>query len=328
MSQSTIGSQAKRHQAFTTIELLVVIGIIVILASLVFVGVHHVGRPARENSTRATLANLQGMLADLEAASGLRKQPGFWLWTNGTVIGRAAPGPSAVPAITLDFWKSPAVNAGTFDCLASPGTVSAEGVGPADNQRNGSIAVVNTCLAMAMMSTLPENRTRLQGMQQNQLFVPEWKSGSITLPGADRFIGFSSDGSGDLQYVPGMHVKYQGKQFVGAPTLTANNTAPPGGGWVDETNAQNPAPLLVDAWNNPIIFVPASGMRVRLLNGKKEYSSSDATQNYIVISPEGAVLNNGTATPMVTRVGRPFFASAGADGDFTTGDDNVYSFEK
>src|SRR5690349_4902822 len=97
MAQSNFKPQVERNQAFTTIELLVVIGILVILASLVFVGVHHVRRPAQENATRATLANLQGMLADLEAASGLRKQPAQWLWTNGTVIGRAAPGPSATP---------------------------------------------------------------------------------------------------------------------------------------------------------------------------------------------------------------------------------------
>jgi hypothetical protein len=30
----------------------------------------------------------------------------------------------------------------------------------------------------------------------------------------------------------------------------------------------------------------------------------------------------------LVRVGKPFFASAGADGDFTTGDDNIYSFEE
>ena len=41
------------------------------------------------------------------------------------------------------------------------------------------------------------------------------------------------------------------------------------------------------------------------------------------------MINNGSASaaPVVSRTGRPFFASAGPDGDFSTGDDNVYSFE-
>ena len=91
------------------------------------------------------------------------------------------------------------------------------------------------------------------------------------------------------------------------PTL--NSTTPP---WVDETASGRTFPLLLDGWGNPMIFVPASGLRVRLPNNKKDYDVTDATQNFVVTSPDN----------------RPFFASAGPDGDFSRGDDNLYSFEQ
>lgn len=330
--------QLKQYQGFTAIELLVVIGILTVLAGIIFVAVSRVGRSAKENLTRATLANLQGMLADLEASGGARKQPELWLWTNGTAITRVNPVPGSAnyPGFEVDFWKLPyrvgGTSAGTFDALASPADVRVDGVGSAVNQRNGSIAIVNTALAMSIISKLSDNRTRLQALPQNQLFIPEWSSGTIQMPGADLFVGFGTDSSTALQYAPGVHLKYGQNQFVATSSYPTGNPPPApnatSGAWIDESKAQNPAPLLVDGWNNPIIFVPATGLRVRLLNGQKTFDSADATQNYIVISPEGEVANNNSATAAVLRAGRPFFASAGPDGDFTSGDDNIYSFEK
>lgn len=74
-------------------------------------------------------------------------------------------------------------------------------------------------------------------------------------------------------------------------------------------------PVLLDGWGNPIIYVPAGGINVYITNG--------STPTQITIK---------------SRDGRPFFASAGPDGDFgartnssntapTHGDDNVYSTE-
>jgi hypothetical protein len=60
----------------------------------------------------------------------------------------------------------------------------------------------------------------------------------------------------------------------------------------DESRVRIP----LDAWGNPIIFVPAGG------------------------------LAGVHVDPVRSPDGRPFFASAGADGDFATGDDNLYSF--
>lgn len=68
---------------------------------------------------------------------------------------------------------------------------------------------------------------------------------------------------------------------------------------------QTQAPLLVDGYGNPIIFVPSGGLKGVGVAGQP--ASSAALQS----------------TPP-----RSFWASAGEDGDFTKGDDNIYSFSK
>ena len=60
--------------------------------------------------------------------------------------------------------------------------------------------------------------------------------------------------------------------------------------------------ILLDAWTNPIIFVPGTGL---------------------------AGVNVGGASKTIQAPNnRPFFVSAGPDGDFSLGDDNLYSFEQ
>ena len=90
-------------------------------------------------------------------------------------------------------------------------------------------------------------------------------------------------------------------------------------------------PVLLDAWNNPIIFVPATGLTVRLLKGQNSNNPADPSQTFIVMSPEGQVQqydSTKAGSPYVIKAGRPFWASAGPDGDFSKGDDNIYSFEQ
>jgi hypothetical protein len=64
-------------------------------------------------------------------------------------------------------------------------------------------------------------------------------------------------------------------------------------------------PGLADGWRNPIIFCPAGGIKVTL-------DPDGAKRDVIITSPDH----------------RPFWVSAGPDGDFSKGDDNVYSFSK
>jgi len=67
--------------------------------------------------------------------------------------------------------------------------------------------------------------------------------------------------------------------------------------------------VLADGWGNPIIFVGRAGMSTSL--GKK---------------PDGSFSKTGVS--VTNPSGRPFWASAGPDGNFDAGDDNIYSFEK
>jgi prepilin-type N-terminal cleavage/methylation domain-containing protein len=64
-----------------------------------------------------------------------------------------------------------------------------------------------------------------------------------------------------------------------------------------------PAPLLVDAWSNPLLLVHGAG-----LTGLTAGGVSVPNTRY---SPDR----------------KPFWVSAGADGNFVTDDDNLYSFE-
>ena len=83
------------------------------------------------------------------------------------------------------------------------------------------------------------------------------------------------------------------------------------------SSAEQPVdpPAIADGWENPIIFVPTGGLTdVKI----------EAKSNQPVTVTSNGVINNNAALPAGAR---PFWASAGPDGDFTTGDDNVYSFE-
>jgi hypothetical protein len=75
----------------------------------------------------------------------------------------------------------------------------------------------------------------------------------------------------------------------------------------------NPA-MLVDAWGNPIIYVPPAGLGPITVGG-----NTNRVQTSVGIQNVGY-------TPVVPGASG-FWASAGPDGDFRTGDDNVYSFE-
>jgi prepilin-type N-terminal cleavage/methylation domain-containing protein len=68
--------------------------------------------------------------------------------------------------------------------------------------------------------------------------------------------------------------------------------------------------MLLDGYGNPIIFVPAAGIVYVKVNGQ-------------FLPP-----TNGQDTPIQAIPPRPFWASAGQDGDFSNGDDNLYSFTK
>ncbi|HWE96929.1 MAG TPA: type II secretion system protein [Tepidisphaeraceae bacterium] len=86
-----------------------------------------------------------------------------------------------------------------------------------------------------------------------------------------------------------------------------------------------PGPVLLDGWKNPIIFVPASGLVVNLAQGAADKTTGTVGSMPYIVRTSG-VYPIGSA-PLPSGNDRPFFASAGQDGNFTNGDDNLYSFQ-
>jgi hypothetical protein len=203
---------------------------------------------------------------------------------------------------------------------------------------------------MQLLAAVPANRSALDKLPADSKMLPAWTAGPVVQAtpysvAAPAFTGLLKEHSFDgsvltpPNYLQGMHVSSQGHYFVCVVSRTSS--APVASGispWKDETAAPRGAPLLLDGWGNPIIFVPASGLHVKMLHDKPYYdpdprdpnstyqTNFDPIQNYIIVSPEGHVTGQGTANPYVDQIGKPFFTSAGADGDFTHGDQVLCSF--
>jgi prepilin-type N-terminal cleavage/methylation domain-containing protein len=212
----------RRRHAFTLIEMLVVIGVILILMSLAVIGYQVVEKAAAANQTKTTLNNLNAMLSELDAAEGSTALPTYGPATGG--IGAAITG-----------W--------------TVGDVSGQG---AVTDRTG-IIVSQTALAVASLLRVANNQKAFSQLPSSKVMT--FSNGTVT--------------SGSV---------------------------------------------LLDGWDNPIIYVPSGGIWVDVTTGGS--------------SP--------TLVLITSRDKRPFFASAGPDGDFgavsatspTAGDDDVYSREQ
>jgi hypothetical protein len=324
--------QARRH-AFTTLELLIVIAVIAILTGILFLGGRSILSGSKVRSTKVTLASLSGMLGELENKKQLDKPPSVWLWAES---GTSKP-PEYYPnsAAGIDFWRIPFVDASSTlrrpDAMDAPALVTEDG-GAA---RHASRAIVNTQIVMQKMLSLPLNRQALQQISPELQFVPEYQTGDVRAPGADLVMHTTDDETTTpptepVYYLAGVRVTYN--DGTGIHRFLCKQSGVPAGGVPAlpqfEPDTTPGAPLFLDAWDNPIIFVPGTGLRVRKIGSKSELVPSDNEQTVIVTSPEGKTARDpATQLPYVTQTGRPFFASAGPDGDFATGDDNIYSFE-
>lgn len=332
-----------RARGFTLIELMVAIGIIIVLASMLIVGAKSVLSGGNGHSTRVTLAQLNAMLGELDAKTRLNKPPTSWLWLNDTnlpVFVKRARG--------IDFWFTPyspvitvrgtpqpesPTNLPNPDAMDAPASVA---VDAGDAARGATRQIINTQLVMNLLFAIPNNRAALDKLSPERYYIPLWQNSSVKIPapGVDGVAGTTDDSVDDVYYPIGMRLAYNEpvkglQRFRARTNHKAVTTAPPSDAtnWVKDTSPI--APLIKDAWGNPIIFVPGSGLRVRLLNGEKQYSDPKVI-TAIVVSPEGRVFidPNGIKAPYTVTPGRPFFASAGPDGNFSFGDDNIYSFEK
>ena len=236
----------RSRKAFTLLELLTVIGVILVLMTIAVIGFNHVGRSATVRTTGVALENAKGLIGEYE--------------TTSTVF-------------TLLAGKMPGVDMSNPFPFAYGGTLGDVTAGGADRY---GLAVQNTCYMMNILARLPHNK---QAISQ--------------LPGKAMLLG--PDGQA-----------LQGTAFTPPLPTTIN-----------------PPMCLVDGWNNPIIFVPPAGLIVSI---KNQGQTSGPAQQYLVRTSGMTKYTSNGNGPKLLPTDRPFWASAGPDGSFSNGDDNVYSF--
>ena len=81
----------------------------------------------------------------------------------------------------------------------------------------------------------------------------------------------------------------------------------------------NEAPVLLDGWGNPIIYVPPGGIVVQIKGAARSLVGQELWHDALHADPRDRPSKS---------TDHPFWASAGPDGNFDNGDDNVYSFRQ
>jgi type II secretory pathway pseudopilin PulG len=178
-------------------------------------------------------------------------------------------------------------------------------VGSAALDRWLSPAVLQTQTVMGRIRSVPKNRTALQSMPGERL----------------------------------MKAQVGGKDYSTATSTPGINTT---------ANQQHGTPdpaIVVDAWNNPIIFVPGGGLvpptyvsGIFYKKGATVTTGTAPNLTFFRTLKEGKLGSpaagpdwesvQGSYAVVVAPGNRPYFASAGPDGDFSTLDDNMYSFDQ
>ncbi len=272
------------------IEILVAMAILVILISIVAFTVSGVISGAKKKETAVRMQSMTSMLTELETATKLTKQPAkmYHGQAPGIMHEAATNGP-------FDIWRdgdpsdNTTVPAPAAKPAVAPGRVDEDSFKGGIDDRARSAGVLNTQLVMGLLVGMPVNRAAVDKTSSSAL---------MTNPVADKSI-------------PEARLGPLGTSLTTVPNPTNAN---------DRTGALRPA-IFVDAWNNPIIFVPAAGLR-----GIK-FNEHGPTELHIINSTAAVSEEADIADYRTPGTARPFFASAGPDGDFSTGDDNVYSFE-
>jgi len=260
------------------IEILVAVGIIVILLGIVAFSVNAITSGARERDTRARLESLNGMFTEYRTAAGveLRKQPNRMYYMQGSNL-RVWTVANDGP---FDIWRDADPSDDHLDPKPDPKPLPAP----------RSVTVEDFT---SSLSTASKDRFRSQAVHNTQLVM-----------GLILTVAPAADMLGKLpQNAQLTNPNRGGTLNMGSLTFAGDNKS-----------ALKP-PILVDAWDNPIIFVPASGLGGVLL--KDHPGETHVITSVKVIEPGGTLPPNR----------QPFWASAGPDGSFENGDDNVYSFE-
>jgi prepilin-type N-terminal cleavage/methylation domain-containing protein len=342
LNTSPNGAPLKRR-GFTLLELVVVIALLALLAGMLVMGIGKMQTNGKRQQTRLILQNLSAMFADYDVNRRVPMGMGNFAAFNslpqtGTPSQQYLTNYLYTPCpqnVNLDYNMS--AESGTMPTNVAPFPAGADRKG-----LDGNLAVPNTRCFMAQIAATPNNAASIGKLPSASImtyagFDPSgqtpanwnkmtyYRVGDYANDGnGNLFIRtqLNLDSSGSVQYdtaidAPPNYYYWMPALRVLTPTVLPS---PPGTQGVALST-----PVILDAWGNPIIFV---------LGGVLGNNPSNVTLTASYTPPVGSggiITGSGssaTATQVHSPDYHPFFASAGPDGDFSKGDDNLYSFEK
>ncbi|MDB5323878.1 MAG: hypothetical protein JWN40_5509 [Phycisphaerales bacterium] len=286
------------RRGFTMIEILVAVGIIAALTAMLFLGFKYVSQSSRGNLSHTTLQNLRGMLTEYEQTGG-RMDDLNAIYAD---LVDSANVPTPLPAVPTPPVPSP---------LA--GSIAEDG-----RERFGE-GTIRTQRVIRRLMAVPSVKAIVEGLPPDAQLRVQFQAGTTYLPGDEVIV------------VPNKNVI----DFYVCKTLT--KSAPPGAAWQHMGLTGEPpihhTPVIADGYRNPIWFAPITGLGVEPMSSRSANGVNlQANGNGTYASPNQTILSPGwlkkTVNGTQIKIGRPFFASAGEDADFSKGDDNHYSFEQ
>lgn len=287
-----------RRRGFTLIELLVVIGIILILMAIIVTGVRHINATAASRETNAELQVCNDMLQEYANVNG-----------RGSIEGPVSGGQVADPNPDPNAPKSP----GMFPIYM-------------DDVIGSTTPTVGTYVALGDLGE-PVGAVTLSG---NQLSGDTDMGNKSPGQNVARYYAPAVQRTFDVMYVLLRDPKNRALVNSMPPKRILEiqqsmNGQSGGNQSLAVQKAWNARAIILDGWGDPIIYVPAGGLHVSLVDAS---TGTYGQRNEYIVRSTGTFLASDLKNHPITTADRPFWASAGQDGDFAKGEDNVYSFQK
>lgn len=322
-----------RRSAFTMLEIMVVLAISIVLVSMLVVGFKYVVQSSNANSTKAAFESLKAMQANFEKSTN---------GTNSSMVIPTAAMIGADQAVIVPGATTPGINVLTTDSAGRYGPV-----------------VTYTQAIMLRLRSIPDNLTIIQNMASNRLYLPPLPTSSS--PWVSSWVANKAYYAADTVLDQGnnVYVCIQDHYSVSGnrgnepgPAYGANPTGYGASYWTPVSQLAN-IPVFLDAWGNPILFMPAGGLLTNVaspipytawaasstvpyqVNAPVSCNVNGAVQNFICIqahfpssSPYNGPPNSYLWKSAISPTNyRPFWVSAGPDGNFQTTADNMNSFD-
>lgn len=312
----------RQRHGFTLIEVLVTLGIILVLVGLLVLGLRGFMDSTRKSSTRLAMETADSIISEGLSDKKLRERilcqvfNSFYQYQNGSpysyveyLIDRRT-STSATPPPPAN------INSNLQYFVVAPGAVDEASSGnptTAERYRAPSLRLTQEVVRLAIGT--PSAKSLFDGLPS------ERKAVELIVPGTTNLNQLVVD-------------------FQSSNNLSRVETLGDG-----RRRLVFSPPMLLDAWGNPLLFVPGGiqalkdGQCVEVEPAKQGligvyYSSSNQVAWIPNASPPAAPSLPGFPTGPLIRIdpirapdNRSFWVSAGPDGDFRTGDDNIYSFE-